>query len=314
VFEQKGGKHELAHQPVLYHESLKYLQAGSTGLFVDGTVGAGGHAFGILSNSNQKTKLLGLDLDPQAITIAKKRLAQFGNRVILRQESYATINKIINELGWGCVNGIILDLGVSSMQFDRAERGFSFSKTAALDMRFNPRANQTAADLLNSLDEKEIADIIWKFGEEPRSRKIARIIVQERPISTTTQLAEIVQKAYGKKQLKTNPATRTFQAIRIAVNHELEVLELGLRNALASLCKGGRLVVITFHSLEDRKVKQLFKTESQGCICPPEQIICNCEHTAIVKIITRKPVIPSEEEVNTNPRARSAKMRVVEKI
>jgi len=255
-----------------------------------------------------------LDLDPQAITIAKKRLAQFGNRVILRQESYATMKEIINELGWGCVNGIILDLGVSSMQFDRAERGFSFSRTAPLDMRFDPQANQTAADLLNSLDEKEIADIIWEFGEEPRSRKIAKIIVQERPISTTTQLAEIVQKAYGKKQQKTNPATRTFQAIRIAVNHELEVLELGLRNALASLCQGGRLVVISFHSLEDRKVKLLFKTESKGCICPPEQIICNCEHTAIVKIVTRKPVIPSEEEVNTNPRARSAKMRVVEKI
>ena len=199
------------------------------------------------------------------------------------------------------------------MQIDIASKGFSFIKPAPLDMRFDQSTGQTAADLLNTLDEKEIADIIWKFGEEPRSRQIAKMIVENRPLTQTTQLTQIINQVYIGKDLKRNPATRTFQAVRIAVNRELEVLEKGLENALASLCKGGRLAVITFHSLEDRIVKQLFRQESKDCICPPEQIICNCGHKATINIVTKKPVRPSEEEVEDNPRARSAKLRVVEK-
>ena len=313
MFDLPGEENNSPHQPVLYHESLKYLQVQIGQRFVDGTLGAGGHASGILKGSKPQAKLLGFDLDPRAIAIAKEKLAEFGQRAIIQQRSYAEIREAINELGWKCVDGVLFDLGISSMQIDIADKGFSFSKPAPLDMRFGQDSGHTAAHLLNSLDEKEIADIIWKFGEEPKARRIARLIVDNRPLTTTTQLAQIVNQVYSGKGIKRNPATRTFQAIRIAVNSELEVLEQGLENALASLCIGGRLAVITFHSLEDRIVKQLFRQESKDCICPPEQIICNCGHKATIKIITKKPVQPSEEEMRNNPRARSAKLRVVEK-
>lgn len=309
-----GGGNAYPHQPVLYHESLKYLQLETGKRYIDGTLGAGGHANGILLASVPDGKLLGLDLDPQAITIARKRLAEYAGRVILRQQSYASIREMIAEIGWDCADGIIFDLGISSMQVDNADQGFSFLKEAPLDMRFGDQAGQTAADLLNTLTENEIADIIWRYGEEPKSRRIAKWIIENRPILTTTQLAEIVKRATGGRKSKTHPATRTFQALRIAVNNELEVLEKGLQNATASLCSGGRLAVITFHSLEDRKVKQFFQAESKDCLCPPEQIICTCGHTASLKVITKKPVKPSQEEVKKNPRARSAKLRVVEKI
>jgi len=302
------------HLPVLYHESLKYLQLQSGEKFVDGTLGAGGHALGILRQSDPETKLLGFDLDIDAINIAKKRLEPFNSRVFIKHQSYTAIQNAMHEIGWNCVDGIILDLGLSSMQLDTADRGFSFSKPAPLDMRFNQEQGPSAADLLNTRKEKEIADIIWRFGEEPKSRKIAKEIITNRPITTTTQLAQIVNEVYGNRSSKMHPATRTFQAIRIAVNNELEVIEQGLYNALASLCPGGRLLVISFHSLEDRIVKQIFRRESKDCVCPPEQIICNCGHTASIKIITKKPVQASQEEVSNNPRARSAKMRVAEKL
>jgi 16S rRNA (cytosine1402-N4)-methyltransferase len=313
MFDLSGEENITSHQPVLYHESLTYLQIQSGVRFVDGTLGAGGHAAGILKGSKSHALLLGFDLDPQAITLAKKKLAEFGNRATIQQRSYAEIREAINELGWHCVDGIIFDLGISSMQIDIADKGFSFTKPAPLDMRFDQTSGNTAAQLLNSLDEKEIADIIWKFGEEPKARRIASLIVENRPVTTTTQLAQIVNRAYSGSDKKRNPATRTFQAIRIVVNRELEVLEKGLENALASLCTGGRLAVITFQSLEDRIVKQLFRQESKDCICPPEQIICNCGHKATIKMVTKKPVKPTEEEVRNNPRARSAKLRVVEK-
>ncbi len=309
-----GGESPSFHRPVLYHESLKYLQPQTGMRFIDGTLGAGGHAYGILSCSDPAGELLGLDLDQKAIEIARKKLSPFKERVIIQNRSYASMKTAIEEIGWPCVDGIIMDLGISSMQIDNAKKGFSFSQTAPLDMRFDQDSGPTAADLLNSLEEFEIADIIWKFGEEPLSRRISKIILESRPIMTTTQLANIVIKAYRGKRTRAHPATRTFQALRIAVNREMEVLDKGLESALASLCKGGRLTVITFHSLEDRKVKQLFKTESKDCICPPEQIICNCGHKATIKIITKKPVNPSREEVENNPRARSAKLRVAEKV
>jgi 16S rRNA (cytosine1402-N4)-methyltransferase len=309
-----GEENPTLHQSVLYHESLTYLQVQSGERFVDGTLGAGGHAAGILKGSKSHALLLGFDLDPQAITLAKKKLVEFGKRAIVQQRPYAEILTAIKELGWQCVNGVLLDLGVSSMQIDIGEKGFSFTKPAPLDMRFDQSSGYTAAHLLNTLDEKEIADIIWKFGEEPKARRIASLIIENRPVTNTTQLAQIINQVYSNKDTKRNPATRTFQAIRIAVNHELEVLEQGLENTLASLCSGGRLAVITFHSLEDRIVKQLFRLESKDCICPPEQIICNCGHKATIKLVTKKPVKPSEDELRNNPRARSAKLRVVEKI
>ena len=302
------------HQPVLYHESLKYLQPKPEGRYVDGTLGAGGHAEGILTASSPGGILLGLDVDNLAIDISAKRFTPYGNRCIIRQASYAEIIDQIKSLGWNCVDGVLLDLGLSSMQLNKAERGFSFLKEADLDLRFNPEKGKTAAELINTFSEEEIAEIIWKYSEDPRSRKIAKSIVENRPISKTTELAGLIQTAYQGKRGKTHPATRTFQALRIAVNNELEVLEEGLENSLMALCTGGRIAVITFHSLEDRIVKRIFKRESIDCICPPEQPLCNCEHQATIRVITKKAVKPSQEEITNNPRSRSAKMRVAEKI
>ncbi len=302
------------HQPVLYHESLKYLQPKPEGKYIDGTLGAGGHAEGILVASNPGGILLGLDVDNQALDIARKRLSAFGNRCIIRQASYAEIDDQIKSLEWDCVDGVLLDLGLSSMQLDTAERGFSFLKEAPLDLRFNPNKGVTAAELVNSLSEKEIANIIWDYSEDPRSRQIARLIKKNRPISTTTELASLISTAYLGKRGKTHPATRTFQALRIATNNELEVLEEGLEISLRAVCTGGRITIITFHSLEDRIVKQFFKRESIDCICPSEQPFCTCSHQATLKVITKKAVKPSQEEIANNPRSRSAKMRVAEKI
>ncbi|MCD6576464.1 MAG: 16S rRNA (cytosine(1402)-N(4))-methyltransferase RsmH [Anaerolineaceae bacterium] len=307
-------KAHLPHQPVLYHESLKYLQPKLGGKYVDGTLGAGGHAEGILTISSPNGILLGLDVDNQALIIAKKKLSTFGNRCIVRQASYEEIIDQIKSLEWDCVDGVLLDLGLSSMQLNTAERGFSFLKKAPLDLRFNPNEGMSAAELINTLPEKEIASIIWNYSEESHSREIARLIIENRPISTTTQLASLIIKAYHGKRGKTHPATRTFQALRIAVNRELEVLEKGLENSLKAVCTGGRIVVITFHSLEDRIVKQFFKRESIDCICPPEQPFCTCDHQATLKVITKKTIKPSQEEIVSNPRSRSAKMRVAEKI
>lgn len=304
----------LPHQPVLYHESLKYLQPRSEGKYIDGTLGAGGHAEGILTASSPEGMLLGLDVDNQALNIAKKRLSIFGNRCIVRQASFAEMIVQIKSLEWSCVDGLLLDLGLSSMQLDTAERGFSFLKEAPLDLRFNQNEGMTAADLINMFSEKEIANTIWNYSEDPRSRQIAKLIVENRPISTTTELAGLILRAYLGKRGKTHPATRTFQALRIAVNNELEVLEKGLENSLKALCVGGRIAIITFHSLEDRIVKQFFRRESKNCICPPEQPFCTCGHQASLKVITKKAVKPSNEEIANNPRSRSAKMRVAEKI
>ena len=309
-----SNKKPLPHQPVLYHESLKYLQLRSEGKYVDGTLGAGGHAEGILTASSPGGILLGLDVDTQALDIAKKRLSVFGNRCIVRQASYAEINDQIKSLEWDCIDGVLLDLGLSSMQLDIAERGFSFLKEAPLDLRFNPKKGVTAAELVNTLSEKEIANIIWNYSEDTRSRQIARLIIENRPISTTTELAGLILTAYLGKRGKTHPATRTFQALRITVNNELEVLEKGLENSLKTVCVGGRIAIITFHSLEDRIVKQFFKHESIDCICPPEQPFCTCSHKATLKVITKKAVKPSQEEIANNPRSRSAKIRVAEKI
>jgi len=302
------------HVPVLYHEIIQALQPQPDGLYVDGTLGAGGHAWGILEASNPNGKLLGLDLDPQALSLAEQRLAPFGSRAILRLASYVTLSEQLASLGWEAVNGIVLDLGVSSMQLDTPERGFSFRSDAPLDMRFNPLAPTTAADLVNHLPEADLADLIYRYGEERRARQVAQAIVAARPISTTAQLAEVIAKATRSGKPGIHPATRTFQALRIAVNGELEAIEQVLPQAIKALVSGGRLAVISFHSLEDRIVKQFFRQESRDCLCPPKQPVCTCGHKARITEVSRKPILPSETEAFENPRSRSSRLRIAEKL
>jgi 16S rRNA (cytosine1402-N4)-methyltransferase len=309
---------KLPHLSVLYQEIINALRPQSSGRYVDSTVGAGGHAWGILNASAPDGQLLGLDLDPKALQLSQQRLEPFSNRVSLVQASYTTLREQINQLGWAHVQGIIIDLGVSSMQLDTPERGFSFQSTGPLDMRFDPSQPFSADDLVNGWAESELADIIWRYGEERQSRRIARAIVQSRPLHTTKELAEVVLHAGGGKGARSHdrihPATRTFQALRIAVNGELDALETFLPEAVAALAPGGRLAVISFHSLEDRIVKQFFRKESRDCICPPEQMVCTCGHHAVITEINRHPIEATEEENRTNPRARSARLRIAEKL
>ncbi len=280
---------------------------------MDGTLGAGGHAAGLLAGSEPGSQLLGLDVDPQALGLARLKLAPFGERAWLKKAPYTSLPDQLAELGWDSVEGILLDLGVSSMQFDTPERGFSFLTDGPLDMRFDPSNPLTAAEIVNAWPEQELADILYRYGEEPAARRIARAIVANRPLGGTRQLAaaiERVQPRHGPH----HPATQTFQALRIAVNGELESLEKILPLAVQALGPGGRLAVISFHSLEDRLVKEYFRRESKDCICPPRQPICTCGHKASIKEITRRPITPTEAEINLNSRARSAKLRVAEKL
>ncbi|KPL06169.1 ribosomal RNA small subunit methyltransferase H [bacterium SM23_57] len=304
----------MTHLPVLYHEILHALRPHDGGLYVDGTVGAGGHAWGILESSAPNGRLLGIDVDSQALALARERLAKFGDRVILKKASYTTLNKQINEIGWSRVDGILLDLGVSSMQLDSVHRGFSFRNEAPLDMRFDMNGMVTAADLVNGLPENALADILYQYGEEQKSHQIARGIVAHRPVRTTKELAEIVTKVVKHGKGKLHPATRTFQALRIATNDELSAIETVLPQAVASLKSEGRLAVIAFHSLEDRIVKQFFRRESQDCLCPPRQPVCTCHHKATIREISRHPIRPDESEIYSNPRARSARCRVAERL
>lgn len=310
--QERGEK--TPHQSVLYQAIIEALRPRSPQRMVDATVGAGGHAWGILQASAPEGQLLGLDLDPHALLIAADRLASYGSRVILVQASYTTLLQQLAQIGWENVQGVVLDLGVSSMQLDTAARGFSFQAEGPLDMRFSPEQPHTAADLVNHLPETELADILWRYGEERLSRRIARFIVQARPLNTTRELAEVVIRAAGRQSGHLHPATRTFQALRIAVNEELRAIEDVLPQAMQALSPGGRLAVISFHSLEDRIVKHYFRRESRDCICPPGQPVCTCGHTAILKEVNRKPIEASEEEKRDNPRARSAHLRIAEKI
>lgn len=302
------------HVSVLYKEIIHAMQPKSGGRYVDGTLGAGGHAFGLLEASAPDGALLGLDLDPAALSIAAGRLAPFAGRAVLRQASYVEVTGILRDLGWDVIDGMLLDLGVSSMQIDTPERGFSFLHDAPLDMRFGPGVPVSAADLVNTLEERALADIIFRYGEDRNARRIARAIVRGRPFQTTGQLAQAVTAAGGARDPRLHPATRTFQALRIAVNAELQSVELVLPAAVAALRPGGRLAVIAFHSLEDRIVKEFFRRESTDCLCPPRQPICTCGHKAAIKEIVRKPVTPTQPEIEHNPRARSAKLRVAEKL
>jgi len=308
-----------SHQPVLYKEIIHALQPKSPGRYIDGTIGAGGHARGILEACAPQGRLLGLDVDPQALALARENLAPYAARLTLVQASYHRLLEVMHDLGWEAVDGILLDLGVSSMQLETAERGFSFLQDAPLDMRFNPEVGPSAAQLINSLSQAELAEILFRYGEEPRARRIARMIVQARPLTRTRQLAEIVQRAYAghpradARRPRTHPATRTFQALRIAVNEELAILEAALPNAVTALRPGGRLAVISFHSLEDRLVKEFIRRESGHRLHPPYERLYEQERKATLRAITPKPITPGAEEIRRNPRARSAKLRVAEK-
>jgi 16S rRNA (cytosine1402-N4)-methyltransferase len=283
-------------------------------LYVDGTVGAGGHAWGILQAGNPDSHLLGLDVDPQALKLACDKLAEFGERVHIMRASYTTLLSQLAVLKWLHVDGILLDLGLSSLQLDSQARGFSFQTDAPLDMRFDPEGKTSAADLVNYLDEMELADLLFRFGEEHQSRQVARAIVNARPITTTMHLAKVVAQVTGGGKSGIHPATRTFQALRIAVNGELEALEVVLPQTVEALKPGGRLAIIAFHSLEDRIVKQFMRRESRDCICPPKQPVCTCGHKATLREVVRKPERPQEDEIRNNPRSRSARLRVAERI
>jgi 16S rRNA (cytosine1402-N4)-methyltransferase len=301
------------HRPVLYKEIIHALQPHTGGHYVDGTLGAGGHARGIMEASAPDGQLLGLDVDPQALAIARRNLAPYEHRIHLAQASYTSLSAQLARLGWGAVDGIVLDLGASSMQFDTPERGFSFMHDAPLDMRFGPHALQTAADLVNKYSERELADLIYQYGEERESRKIARAIVRARPIRTTRDLVAAIEAVSPRRGERVHPATRTFQALRIAVNEELTSIEEVLPQAVTALKPGGRLAVISFHSLEDRIVKDFFREQSRDLVNPPYEQIYPEERKATLKEVNRKPIMPSEDEIKNNPRARSAKLRIVEK-
>jgi 16S rRNA (cytosine1402-N4)-methyltransferase len=254
-----------------------------------------------------------MDVDPQALDLARQNLAPFGERARLIRASYTSLPDQLIALGWESVDGILIDLGASSMQFDNPERGFSFLADGPLDMRFDPSNPLTAAEIVNTWPQDKLEEVLYRFGEERASRRIVKAILEARPVKGTRQLAAIIEKVIGWHGSH-HPATRTFQALRIAVNGELEAVEKVLPLAVEALGPGGRLAVISFHSLEDRLVKEFFRLESKDCICPPRQPGCTCGHKASIQEITRRPITPTEEEINRNSRARSAKLRVAAKL
>ena len=306
------------HTPVLLEEVVAQLQPRPGGLYVDCTVGGGGHAEGILRASAPEGRVIGLDCDDEALAASRERLAAHEGRVQLLHANFAELEETLMSLGVTAVDGLVFDVGVSSRQFDEPSRGFSFQREGPLDMRMNRAAGPAAADVLREASVEELTRIFRVYGEERRARAIAMRIDRERarqPITTTTQLASLVEQVLGPKRGGgIHPATRVFQALRIQVNRELENLQRGLVGAVNVLRAGGRLAVISFHSLEDRIVKQFFVRLSTGCVCPPQLVGCACGRQEVLRLVTRKPVMSTSEEVERNPRARSAKLRVAEKI
>lgn len=314
-----GGGPEAPHRPVLLFEAVELLAPERGGLFVDATLGLGGHSEAILEASPD-TRVLGIDRDREAIRLASARLARFGTRFRAAHANFREISRILDEAGEKDVNGVLADLGVSSLQFDTPERGFSFRHDAPLDMRMDATGEEeTAAELLERLPEEEIARVIYEYGEERKSRRIARWIVERRergePIKTTGELAALVARAVGyKRGDRVHPATRTFQALRIAVNGELEGLDEFVETTVDLLQTRGRLAVISFHSLEDRVVKRALRRLSGHCECGRRLPVCACGARHAVEVLTRRPVVPSEQELEENPRARSAKLRACSKL
>lgn len=305
-----------AHEPVMAAEVLDGLAVRPGGRYVDATVGPGGHAAAILEASRPGGALLGIDVDPHALALARERLAPFGEAAVLVRGDRRDIAAIAEERGFGEAGGVLFDLGVSSLQLDAPGRGFSFRRDEPLDMRMDPGAEVTAADIANEYGESELADVIRRYGEERRAKAIARAIAERRPLRTTGDLVRAVEQAAGRgRERHHHPATLTFQALRIAVNRELDFLADTLFAACSLLGgAGARIVVIAFHSLEDRIVKQHFRRESRDCVCPPRTPACACGHRATLREVTRRPRKPASAEVARNPRARSARLRVAEAL
>jgi 16S rRNA (cytosine1402-N4)-methyltransferase len=304
---------ETGHIPVLLREVLDGLAVKSGGWYVDCTVGLGGHSAAILEASAPDGQLLGLDADERSLEQARLHLKPFGDRAHLVHANFRALEQVAQQYGISRVDGIFLDLGLSSWQLADTERGFSFQTGGPADMRFDATTGASAAELVNTLSEEELASILWKFGEEPRSRRIARALIAARPIQTSNEIAAVVEGMTGRRR-RIHPATRTFQALRIAANQELEGLKDVLPQAVRLLAPQSRLAVISFHSLEDRIVKEYFRQESKDCICPPKVPVCVCGHRATIRLITKRPIAPSNDEIATNPRARSAKLRIAEKL
>jgi len=307
-----------AHTPILVDKVLEYLDIKETDTVVDCTLGEGGHSYHFLQRLT-KGKLIGIEQDEVILNRAKERLKEFGERFIPVHSNFSNIKEILTDLGFERVNKIFFDLGVSMFHIKESKRGFSFLKNEDLDMRLDPSKNISAKDVVNNFDEKKLAEIIWAYGEERFSSRIAHFIVEERkikPITTSLQLSDIIKRAIPKKfwPKRIHPATKTFQAIRIFVNDEIEILENALRDAVKLLEPEGRVCVISFHSLEDRIVKSVFGDLAKGCICPPDFPVCICGRKKEIKVLTRKPVLSDEKEVRENPSSRSAKLRCAEKL
>lgn len=309
---------EFKHYSVMLSETVDALNVTDGGIYADGTLGGGGHSFEILSRG-KNIRLIGIDQDKDALSAASKRLAEFGDRVTYVNSNFKNISKVLDELGIDEIDGMVLDLGVSSYQLDNEERGFSYMKSAPLDMRMNQNSAFSAYNVVNEYSEAQLTDIFYRYGEENWSKRVAQFICERRkdaPVETTGELSEIIKAAIpkGARKDELHPEKRIFQAIRIEVNGELEILKDAVCDIIKRLKKGGRLSVITFHSLEDRIIKQVFSDLAKGCTCPPNFPVCVCGKKPEIKIITRKPILPSGDELSENSRSKSAKLRVAEKI
>lgn len=309
---------EFSHVSVLLNEAVDALGVKDSGIYVDGTLGGGGHSEAILKRSSS-CRLIGIDRDTEAIAAAGSRLGAYSDRITLVNNNFAAVGEVLRSLGVEKIDGAVLDLGVSSYQLDNAERGFSYMKDAPLDMRMNRSDTKTAFDVVNTYDNDRLCSIFYRYGEEKWSKRIAEFIVKRReqsPVKTTGELADIIMAAVpaGARDKGSHPAKRVFQAIRIEVNGELEILKNAINDFVSFMGTGGRLAVITFHSLEDRIVKQCFSELAAGCTCPRDFPICVCGKQPAVKILTKKPILPSKEEKECNPRSKSAKLRVAEKL
>lgn len=306
---------EFSHIPVMLDECIEGLDIHPDGIYVDGTAGGAGHSSAIASHLNENGRLIALDRDPDAVAVATERLSVYKNAQVVHS-NYSQVREVLDSLGIDKVDGILMDLGVSSFQLDEESRGFSYHSDAPLDMRMS-KEGMSAADVVNTYSEQQLAKIIFEYGEEKFSRRIASNIVKAReaaPVETTLQLADIIRNSVPQKARRDkNPCKKTFQAIRIAVNGELEHLSQGLDDAFFSLKAGGRLAVITFHSLEDRLVKRLYQSLAQGCTCPRDFPVCVCGAKPILRVVTNKPIVSGADELAANPRARSAKLRVAER-
>ena len=306
------------HEPVLLKETIEALNIKENGIYVDCTVGGAGHSIEILKRMGSEGRLVAIDQDEEALIAASNRLQDYKDQVYFIKCNYAYLGKILDELSIDKVDGVLMDIGVSSHQLDEGERGFSYHQEAELDMRMDKDQELTARYIVNNYDKDDLEKIFWQYGEEKWGMRIAEFIIEarkEKEIITTFDLVEIIKAAIPKKaRLDKHPAKKIFQALRIEVNKELDVLETGIQSAVERLKQGGRLAIITFHSLEDRIVKNNFKELSKGCTCPPEFPVCVCNRREVIKVINKKPITATEEELKNNNRSRSAKLRVCEKL